>query len=115
MEGNNKLSSLIPFHDLEQVSYVEYFLSLILRRNQRVVILFDQFDNLVNQSSKPALLKFLTRLAEDSVKYDSYSVLLCVTDPMLAKEILDVNGHCKVRLLQTPHALKWGSHEISQY
>ena len=112
MQENDKFSSVIP---RENASYFERFFAFLLRRNKRVVILFDQFDNLLDHATKHSLLKFVKRLAEDSVKYDAYSVLLCVTNPTLAREILDVNGGKKIKSLQHPLDLKWGQDEILKY
>lgn len=103
MQENDKFSSIIP---LEKSSYLERFFAFLLRRNKRVVILFDQFDNLLDHSTKNSLLMFVKRLAEDSVKYDAYSVLLCVTNPILAREILDINGGKKIKSLQHSLDLK---------
>ncbi len=49
------------------------------------------------------------------MKHDAYNVLLCVIDPILADDILKLNGGQKIRLLQTPRALQWGDHEILKY
>jgi hypothetical protein len=110
----DNISSLIPCN-LENSSYVDFSLSYLLRRHQRVVLLFDQFDNLATHGDKEALLLFITRLAEDSVLHNSYIVFLCIKEPSLAASILNLNGRSKIRLIQPPRDLKWGEDEIAQF
>ena len=112
---NEKISDLIPSCEPSTASYFERFLSYFFRRNKRVVILFDQFDNVCEHSNSNAVLTFIKRLAEDSVLCNSYNVLLCVTNPKLAKEILQLNGGKKIRLLQKPRELQWGKDELTKY
>jgi len=114
MDCNDKISSVIPCNEPDD-SWYDQILSLYFRRGKRVVILFDQFDNVCEHSNLTSVLKFIKRLAEDSVKHNSYCVLLCVTNPHLAKDILSLNGGKKIRLLQKPRDLQWTDSEISKY
>ena len=111
---NERISSLIPCNGPDDSLY-EQFMSFVFRRNKRVVILFNQFDNVCEHSSIKMVLTFIKRLAEDSVKHDSYTVFLCVTNPLIARDILNLNGGEKFRLLQKPRDLKWGDNELTKY
>jgi hypothetical protein len=115
MGRNEKMSSLLTPCNARSDSLGERCLSYVFQRSKRVVILFDQFDNVCEHSNLDAVLKFIKRLAEDSVKHNSYCVLLCVTNPSLAYEILKLNGGKKIRLLQRPRDLQWGDSELSEY
>lgn len=114
MGRNEKISSLIPCNE-NYDSFGERCLSYLFRHGKRVVILFDQFDHVCEHSNLLAVLKFVKQLAEDSVKHNSYCVLLCVTNPSLAGQILTLNGGKKLRLLQAPRDLQWRDRELSDY
>lgn len=99
IKKNQKLSSIIPCNEPDD-SWCDKILSYYFRRGKRVVILFDQFDNVLQHSNSESVLKFVKRLAEDSYNFNSYCVLLCVTNPKLAENIVNLNGRKKIRLLQ---------------
>ena len=114
LRKNEKMSALIPSNGPDDSLY-ERIMSYFFRRNKRVVILLDQFDNVCEHSDMEKLFTFIKRLAEDSVKHDSYCVLLCITELSIARRVLALNGGKKIRLLQRPQDLKWGEEELEGY
>lgn len=77
---------------------------------KHTVFLFDNFDNIYRKcQDKQALKVAIKHLAEDGEKYDSFIVVLCISDPEIAAEILRLNGGKKIRLLDE---MKWSKENI---
>jgi hypothetical protein len=114
LKSNNYISNLFPYKG-EGASFVDKLLSYWLYHNKRVVFLVDQFDRFCEHSNIDSVCRFIRTVAEDAVKFDTYCVLLCVSDKDTAAQILGLNDGRKIRLLQQPNELKWGEEEISQY
>lgn len=82
-----------------------------------IVIVFDQFDHLMAQELDHAK-SFVVSLAEDSLQSKKYTVLLNVTEPKFAREILNWNGGQKISLFQDNverlEEYKWGVEHHNQ-
>jgi hypothetical protein len=84
---------------------------------KHTVFLFDQFDNIYRKcQDKQALKVAIKHLAEDGEKHDSFIVVLCISDPEIAAEMLRLNGGKKIRLIDhSPNEMKWSEEEVLDY
>mmetsp|Transcript_6859 Transcript_6859/g.10301 ORF Transcript_6859/g.10301 Transcript_6859/m.10301 type:complete len:313 (+) Transcript_6859:198-1136(+) len=84
---------------------------------KHTVFIFDQFDNLYRKCQNKELLRVAIKsLAEDGEKHDSFLVVLCISDPDIAAEMLLLNGGRKIRLLDhEPERMKWTESEVLEF
>lgn len=96
----NPMSSLFPHHP-----------------PKHTVFIFDQFDNLYRKCQNKELLRITIKsLAEDGEKHDSFLVVLCISDPEIAADMLLLNGGRKIRLLyHEPKRMKWTKAEVLDF
>lgn len=84
---------------------------------KHTVFLFNQFDRIYRKcQNKQALKVAITHLAEDGEKHNSFIVVLCISDPEIAAEMLRLNGGQKIRLIdQSPDEMKWSEKEVRHF
>lgn len=84
---------------------------------KHTVFLFDQFDIIYRKcQDKQALKVAIKHLAEDGEKHDSFIVVLCISDPEIAAEMLRLNGGKKIRLIDhSPDEMKWSEEEVLEF
>lgn len=84
---------------------------------KHTIFIFDQFDNLYRKCQNKDMLRVAIKsLAEDGEKHDSYIVVLCISDPNIAAEMLLLNGGQKIRLIDhSPVNMKWTKEEVVEF
>lgn len=84
---------------------------------KHTVFLFDQFDNLYRKCQDKEMLRVAIKsLAEDGEKHNSYIVVLCISDPAIAADMLLLNGGKKIRLIvDKPDQMRWSEAEVLKF
>lgn len=94
------------------------FLHLCQRKlftKKRYVILLDQFEKNYEHSNTEKFLTFIVKMAENAIFHDTYCVLICLSDPLIASKIYKKNGGAKIGFIQDYLALKWTANEIETF
>lgn len=76
------------------------------------VLIMDQMESI---TVTPELRGLLLELAVDSTMTKYYKVIIAVSNKLMAKEILKLNGGEKIRLLCKPADLMWGDDCVADY
>jgi hypothetical protein len=82
---------------------------------KRYVILLDQFEKNNEHSETEKFLTFVVKMAENAIYHDTYCVLICLSDPLIASKIYKKNGGAKIAFTQNYSDLKWTTTEIDTF
>jgi len=84
-------------------------------KKKKYVILFDQFEKNYEHSETEKFLTFIVKMAENAIYHDTYCVLICLSDPLIAAKIYKKNGGAKIGFIQDYLDLKWTKTEIDTF
>lgn len=103
---------------LSLTSWSVDFLHLCQRKlftKKRYVILLDEFEKNYKYSETEKVLTFIVKMAENAIFHDTYCVLICLSDPLIASKIYKKNGGAKIAFIQSYLDLKWTTTEIDTF
>lgn len=93
------INNTIMLYWLNVMDLLQWYQRLFFTK-KRYVILFDQFEkNYKCSCDMEKFLTFIVKMAEDAIFYDTYCVLICISDPLIASKIYKKNGGTKISFI----------------
>lgn len=81
-----------------------------------VILYIDQFENCFSTKNAEYIKRCFKKLAEESVRYKRFIVILALKDPVVAREMYNINGGVKVfHITDDANNHKWSEKEVRQF
>ena len=99
-------------HDSLQVPYYESLANFLPNGS---ILIIDQVDPNCAENLDDRLRAYLVGLAANSVNSKRFKIIICVSNALLAHNIVTANGYEKIQYICSPQSLQWTESQAQQF